>query len=92
MDALDHFQKSFLILKLLKKEVKVEKPRDNSRTRPEDTDLRDWKAVRVDLVISPHEQYAFALLGWTGSPVRYNTVSYYYTLGSIRLVQIMNLK
>ncbi|XP_051896911.1 DNA-directed DNA/RNA polymerase mu isoform X1 [Pristis pectinata] len=28
---------------------------------------KDWKAVRVDLVIAPYSQYAYALLGWTGS-------------------------
>ncbi|XP_030624184.1 DNA-directed DNA/RNA polymerase mu [Chanos chanos] len=27
----------------------------------------DWRAVRVDLVVSPYSQFAFALLGWTGS-------------------------
>ncbi|XP_032367040.1 DNA-directed DNA/RNA polymerase mu isoform X2 [Etheostoma spectabile] len=26
-----------------------------------------WRAVRVDLVVSPVSQFAFALLGWTGS-------------------------
>lgn len=26
-----------------------------------------WKAVRVDLVVAPFSQYAYALLGWTGS-------------------------
>ncbi|XP_041914729.1 DNA-directed DNA/RNA polymerase mu isoform X2 [Alosa sapidissima] len=26
-----------------------------------------WKAVRVDLVVSPFSQFGFALLGWTGS-------------------------
>lgn len=30
---------------------------------------KDWKAIRVDLVITPFEQYAYALLGWTGSRV-----------------------
>ncbi|XP_044155657.1 DNA nucleotidylexotransferase [Bufo gargarizans] len=68
VDALDHYQKSFIILKLLKKEVKAQIPEDDGWTEPEDTYPRDWKAVRVDLVISPQEQYAFALLGWTGSP------------------------
>lgn len=29
-----------------------------------------WRAVRVDLVVSPISQFAFALLGWTGSKVR----------------------
>ncbi|XP_071391984.1 DNA-directed DNA/RNA polymerase mu [Centroberyx affinis] len=28
---------------------------------------RPWRAVRVDLVVSPVSQFAFALLGWTGS-------------------------
>uniref|UniRef100_UPI00398EADFE DNA-directed DNA/RNA polymerase mu n=1 Tax=Pristiophorus japonicus TaxID=55135 RepID=UPI00398EADFE len=28
---------------------------------------KNWKAVRVDLVIAPFGQYAYALLGWTGS-------------------------
>ncbi|XP_041066341.1 DNA-directed DNA/RNA polymerase mu isoform X1 [Carcharodon carcharias] len=28
---------------------------------------KDWKAVRVDLVFAPFGQYAYALLGWTGS-------------------------
>ncbi|KAK2887885.1 DNA-directed DNA/RNA polymerase mu isoform X1 [Channa argus] len=33
----------------------------------EDTGHRLWRAVRVDLVVSPISQFAFALLGWTGS-------------------------
>uniref|UniRef100_A0A8C8RHT5 DNA-directed DNA/RNA polymerase mu n=1 Tax=Pelusios castaneus TaxID=367368 RepID=A0A8C8RHT5_9SAUR len=28
---------------------------------------RGWKAVRVDLVVTPISQFPFALLGWTGS-------------------------
>ncbi|RVE66173.1 hypothetical protein OJAV_G00123910 [Oryzias javanicus] len=28
---------------------------------------RAWRAVRLDLVVSPISQFAFALLGWTGS-------------------------
>ncbi|KAM4034385.1 DNA nucleotidylexotransferase [Anomaloglossus baeobatrachus] len=68
VDNLDHYQKSFLILKLLKKEIEGEKTKDEGWTKPEEADRRDWKAVRVDLVITPQEQYAFALLGWTGSP------------------------
>ncbi|KAG7277824.1 hypothetical protein CRUP_026125 [Coryphaenoides rupestris] len=31
---------------------------------------RPWRAVRVDLVVSPISQFAFALLGWTGSKLR----------------------
>ncbi|KAK2818559.1 hypothetical protein Q5P01_024120 [Channa striata] len=32
-----------------------------------DREHRSWRAVRVDLVVSPISQFAFALLGWTGS-------------------------
>ncbi|XP_050397190.1 DNA-directed DNA/RNA polymerase mu [Patella vulgata] len=28
---------------------------------------RDWKARRVDLIISPYDQYYYALVGWTGN-------------------------
>ncbi|XP_033845766.1 DNA-directed DNA/RNA polymerase mu [Periophthalmus magnuspinnatus] len=35
----------------------------NSQMRPN----RNWRAVRVDLVVSPISQFAFAVLGWTGS-------------------------
>lgn len=29
----------------------------------------NWKAVRVDLVVTPCSEYPYALLGWTGSKV-----------------------
>ncbi|XP_038070673.1 DNA nucleotidylexotransferase-like [Patiria miniata] len=29
--------------------------------------VRDWVARRVDLIITPHSQYAYALMGWIGS-------------------------
>ena len=32
-------------------------------------DVKDWRAVRVDLVAPPMDRYAFALLGWSGSRV-----------------------
>ncbi|XP_046360597.2 DNA nucleotidylexotransferase-like isoform X1 [Haliotis rufescens] len=28
---------------------------------------RDWLARRVDLIVAPHSQYYYALVGWTGS-------------------------
>uniref|UniRef100_A0A9J7ZPV8 DNA nucleotidylexotransferase n=1 Tax=Cyprinus carpio carpio TaxID=630221 RepID=A0A9J7ZPV8_CYPCA len=54
-EAMDHFSKCFLIIKL---------------KREQETDARagrDWRAVRVDLVAPPLERFAYALLGWTGS-------------------------
>ncbi|NXJ69838.1 TDT nucleotidylexotransferase, partial [Rostratula benghalensis] len=65
VDAMDHFQKCFAILKLYQPKV------DNSSYSMSKTfemaQGKDWKAIRVDLVITPFEQYAYALLGWTGS-------------------------
>ncbi|XP_069882609.1 DNA nucleotidylexotransferase-like isoform X4 [Dipodomys merriami] len=59
VDALDHFQKCFLILKL-----------DHQRVNSDQSAQQEgktWKAIRVDLVMCPYERRAFALLGWTGS-------------------------
>ncbi|XP_036430471.1 DNA nucleotidylexotransferase [Colossoma macropomum] len=58
-EAMDHFEKCFLILKLRTALVEG-KQTDPSRKR-------DWKAVRVDLVAPPVDRYAFCLLGWSGS-------------------------
>ncbi|XP_072533129.1 DNA nucleotidylexotransferase [Salminus brasiliensis] len=58
-EAMDHFEKCFLILKLQMGLVEGQQA-DPSRRR-------DWKAVRVDLVAPPADRYAFCLLGWTGS-------------------------
>ncbi|XP_066095238.1 DNA nucleotidylexotransferase [Saccopteryx bilineata] len=59
VDALDHFQKCFLILKLHHQRVDGGKPSQQEG--------KAWKAIRVDLVVCPYERRAFALLGWTGS-------------------------
>ncbi|KAF3827792.1 hypothetical protein GH733_001027 [Mirounga leonina] len=59
VDALDHFQKCFLILKLHHQRV------DSGTYSQEEG--KTWKAIRVDLVMCPYERRAFALLGWTGS-------------------------
>nr|XP_009942513.1 PREDICTED: DNA nucleotidylexotransferase [Opisthocomus hoazin] len=65
VDAMDNFQKCFAILKFYQPRVE-----DNSYNTSKNFDMaevKDWKAIRVDLVITPFEQYAYALLGWTGS-------------------------
>ncbi|XP_054437677.1 DNA nucleotidylexotransferase [Pteronotus mesoamericanus] len=59
VDALDHFQKCFLILKLHHQRV------DGGKYSQQEG--KTWKAIRVDLVMCPYERRAFALLGWTGS-------------------------
>lgn len=61
VDALDHFQKCFLILKLHHQRA------DSGKASQQEG--RAWKAIRVDLVMCPYERRAFALLGWTGSRV-----------------------
>uniref|UniRef100_A0A4W3JX88 DNA nucleotidylexotransferase n=1 Tax=Callorhinchus milii TaxID=7868 RepID=A0A4W3JX88_CALMI len=55
-DVMDKFQKCFMILKL-----------NNTLVQNSDLNFKDWKAIRVDLVIVPIQQYAYALLGWSGS-------------------------
>uniref|UniRef100_A0A3Q1I5L4 DNA nucleotidylexotransferase n=1 Tax=Anabas testudineus TaxID=64144 RepID=A0A3Q1I5L4_ANATE len=59
-EAMDHFAKCFLILRLEGSLV------DRGLNSTEG-DSRGWRAVRVDLVSPPMERYAYALLGWTGS-------------------------
>ncbi|XP_066506703.1 DNA-directed DNA/RNA polymerase mu isoform X2 [Hoplias malabaricus] len=38
----------------------------DDRTKEQEP-VPSWRAVRVDLVVSPYSQFAFATLGWTGS-------------------------
>ncbi|XP_048865745.1 DNA nucleotidylexotransferase isoform X1 [Brienomyrus brachyistius] len=59
-EAMDHYPKCFLILKLWSKLL------DDS-AQADGASQRDWRAVRVDLVAPPISHFAFALLGWTGS-------------------------
>lgn len=61
-EAMDHFAKCFLILRLEASQV------DGSLQIAEG-DRRGWRGVRVDLVSPPVDRYAYALLGWTGSRV-----------------------
>ncbi|KAM6443656.1 DNA nucleotidylexotransferase [Liasis olivaceus] len=65
VDALDHFQKCFAILKVHKE--REDKGNSIRLKAFSEEEIKDWKAIRVDLVVVPFEQYAFALLGWTGS-------------------------
>eukprot|EP00076_Gallus_gallus_P022652 XP_015144083.1 DNA nucleotidylexotransferase isoform X1 [Gallus gallus] len=65
VDAMDHFQKCFAILKLY--QPRVDNSSYNMSKKCDMAEVKDWKAIRVDLVITPFEQYAYALLGWTGS-------------------------
>ncbi|NWW43916.1 TDT nucleotidylexotransferase, partial [Pedionomus torquatus] len=65
VDAMDHFQKCFVILKLY--QPRADDNTYNTSKSSDTAHVKDWKAIRVDLVIAPFEQYAYALLGWTGS-------------------------
>ncbi|XP_054594455.1 DNA nucleotidylexotransferase isoform X1 [Nothobranchius furzeri] len=59
-EAMDHFAKCFLILRLEGSQVE-------GGLQGAEGDNRSWRAVRVDLVSPPLDHYAYALLGWTGS-------------------------
>lgn len=78
VDALDHFQKCFAILKVHKERVNEGSAVQSKVFAEEGT--KDWKAIRVDLVVTPFQHYAFALLGWTGSRVNnfFSSCLYFY--------------
>uniref|UniRef100_A0A671V0L5 DNA nucleotidylexotransferase n=1 Tax=Sparus aurata TaxID=8175 RepID=A0A671V0L5_SPAAU len=59
-EAMDHFAKCFLIMRLEGSQVE-------GGLHLAEGDSRGWRAVRVDLVAPPMDRYAFALLGWSGS-------------------------
>ncbi|KAG7999920.1 DNA nucleotidylexotransferase, partial [Nibea albiflora] len=59
-EAMDHFAKCFLILRLEGSQVE-------EGLHIAEGDSRGWRAVRVDLVSPPMDRFAFALLGWSGS-------------------------
>uniref|UniRef100_A0A3Q3IJ62 DNA-directed DNA/RNA polymerase mu n=1 Tax=Monopterus albus TaxID=43700 RepID=A0A3Q3IJ62_MONAL len=65
---IDRFERCLSIFKLANEETggttQLETLTENG-TEP--AGHRPWRAVRVDLVVSPVSQFAFALLGWTGS-------------------------
>ncbi|KAM7368538.1 hypothetical protein PAMP_012872 [Pampus punctatissimus] len=58
---IDRFEKCFSIFRLSKGE------KTHSHISNEIQQNKPWRAVRVDLVVSPISQFGFALLGWTGS-------------------------
>uniref|UniRef100_A0A3P9APZ9 DNA-directed DNA/RNA polymerase mu n=1 Tax=Esox lucius TaxID=8010 RepID=A0A3P9APZ9_ESOLU len=55
---MDRFERCFSIFRLTREESSMLSQCSGSRS---------WMAVRVDMVVSPYSQFAFALLGWTGS-------------------------
>ncbi|XP_036605167.1 DNA-directed DNA/RNA polymerase mu [Trichosurus vulpecula] len=61
--AMDAYEKCFCVLWLPKPPTSFHLETGEGPKEPS----RDGKAVRVDLVVSPISQFAFALLGWTGS-------------------------
>ncbi|XP_030197141.1 DNA-directed DNA/RNA polymerase mu isoform X2 [Gadus morhua] len=72
--SMDRFERCFSIFKLTNDSSPEDTRRaqqDPERVRVEADQTgsggRPWRAVRVDLVVSPISQFAFALLGWTGS-------------------------
>ncbi|XP_067253579.1 DNA-directed DNA/RNA polymerase mu isoform X2 [Chanodichthys erythropterus] len=75
---MDRFERCFSIFKL---QASAESCTSNSTASVQDvstgseterhsdqhSEASVWRAVRVDLVVSPYSQFAFATLGWTGS-------------------------
>lgn len=77
---MDRFERCFSIFRLEQSKVdcdtSVKASLDSSGTTDKNEESysgSSWRAVRVDLVVSPYSQFAFATLGWTGSKVRWIT-------------------
>ncbi|XP_061118733.1 DNA-directed DNA/RNA polymerase mu [Conger conger] len=74
---MDRFERCFSIFRLERPQASPEQhPQAVGEEQPQErgsplgrraSESPGWKAVRVDLVVSPVSQFAFALLGWTGS-------------------------
>ncbi|XP_060765459.1 DNA-directed DNA/RNA polymerase mu isoform X2 [Neoarius graeffei] len=71
---MDRFERCFSIFKLEQSKVDSDTQVETSSYSSSTTDGAEdhhlgssWRAVRVDLVVSPYSQFAFATLGWTGS-------------------------
>ncbi|XP_027137986.1 DNA-directed DNA/RNA polymerase mu [Larimichthys crocea] len=64
---MDRFERCFSVFKLAEDEKRRAGQTQSHYASAEDGGLKPWRAVRVDLVVSPISQFAFALLGWTGS-------------------------
>lgn len=95
VDAMDNFQKCFAILKLY--QPRADNSSGNTSKNLDMAEDKDWKAIRVDLVITPFEQYAYALLGWTGSRVsNHNSLCFLSIANPFLLLQdhseLMDLK
>lgn len=77
---MDRFERCFSIFKLQKSAAScksssaasaedVSTGRESEGPAEHHPEASGWRAVRVDLVVSPYSQFAFATLGWTGSKV-----------------------
>ncbi|XP_062870435.1 DNA-directed DNA/RNA polymerase mu isoform X2 [Trichomycterus rosablanca] len=74
---MDRFERCFSIFKLEQSTVcsstllNAQTPNTDTKESIDGTGHQQsglsWRAVRVDLVVSPYSQFAFATLGWTGS-------------------------
>ncbi|XP_042589082.1 DNA-directed DNA/RNA polymerase mu isoform X1 [Cyprinus carpio] len=75
---MDRFERCFSIFKLQKSAAScksssaasaedVSTGRESEGPAEHHSEASGWRAVRVDLVVSPYSQFAFATLGWTGS-------------------------
>uniref|UniRef100_S4RJG9 DNA-directed DNA polymerase X domain-containing protein n=1 Tax=Petromyzon marinus TaxID=7757 RepID=S4RJG9_PETMA len=69
-NSMDQFERCFTIFKLPSDLCPAEtaaSAEESAVSEGPRCPRRSWRAVRVDLVVCPHRQHAFALLGWTGS-------------------------
>ncbi|XP_051539825.1 DNA-directed DNA/RNA polymerase mu [Myxocyprinus asiaticus] len=61
---MDRFERCFSIFKL---QISDRSTGSHAERSVSQSETLSWRAVRIDLVVSPYCQFAFATLGWTGS-------------------------
>ncbi|XP_042877998.1 DNA-directed DNA/RNA polymerase mu-like isoform X2 [Penaeus japonicus] len=82
VNPMDHFEKCFCIFRLPVCEPWISYDtlnmgKDFESLLKDGESKRDWQAVRVDFVFVPHSQWAYALLGWTGSKLYMRLLRHY---------------
>ncbi|XP_068222422.1 DNA-directed DNA/RNA polymerase mu-like [Palaemon carinicauda] len=87
LSTMDHFEKCFCIFKCPRKGLWLLDFNNSLKEADFNLDFKSisaasnvnrlWQAVRVDLVVIPKEQWAYGLLGWTGSKLFMRMLRHY---------------
>ncbi|KAK7078159.1 hypothetical protein SK128_002823 [Halocaridina rubra] len=81
ISVMDHFEKSFCVFKCPLQGNEIPETERTIRIDVNEPfpsqEQRNWRAIRVDLIMVPKSQWAYALLGWTGSKLFMRMLRHY---------------